>query len=576
MKEDRQGDIRFILGRVLAHKRRLVFFVFVSLGAALFWGVPVIVLRDFLDAVLVSGDRPLLLLLSTTLLICWIFIGYFMARRQVATRWLADRTTADLVNEAAGVLLGRPLSYFGRMRTGDLISRVVHDAQASGQTAFLLLTIMQEPPVAIAVVIAVVYMNWWLAFIGLIGFPLAAYPLILIGRRIMKASKKARELTADMTDTMVQLFAGIKVVKSYRLEEPAVRDFETTVNGIFTQRMSEARASSMRHPIVEFVNGLGVVAVVMLGGIMVASGRLTPGTLITFVPAFIILHRPIRTIAVAYTQLRDFMPGLVRLRELLEAGDGESDGRRETPALKSEVRFAGVSFSYDRETVLRDVTIEIPSGSFTAIVGPTGSGKTTLLDLMMRFYRPTDGRVLYDGVSLNESRQASLLSRLAYAPQNPVLFNVSIRENVRMGRPSASDEEVEEACRIAGIHDEIAAFKDGYDTLAGESGGALSGGQRQRVALARAVIREADIYVFDEPASALDAASEAALYERLLSHLKGRTIVLVTHRLAVLEKADKVIVVSGGRIEAAGAHRELLDASPTYRSLHQQPGPGNA
>lgn len=567
IKKTRQ--IVYLLRRLLPYRRRLFLFVYSTLGTALFTGLPMLLVHQFFGIILKMNQFDTLVSLSLLMFAVYLLMGYFSARREVATRYLGERVKTDIVNDTAAVLLSRPLSYFGGMRTGEIISRVMTDAQSAGMAALAVMRLVREPFTIAAVVGAVVYLNWKLALVGFVGFPLAIFPIVLLGRRIRRASHRARELTADLSDSMVQGFSGIKVVKSYSLEETACLEIQATNNAIFDQTMKVARASAFGRPVVELVNGIGMVLVILIGGGMVMAGALDAEGLFTFVVALVALHKPTRTLILSYNELRFLLPGLVRLRELMEAEEAERDGELDAPELKEGISFQDVSFRYDRENVLEDVTLRIPAGSFVALVGPTGSGKTTLLDLIMRFYRPFRGRVFYDDIPLEDLKHGSLLARLSYAPQSPVLFNSPIRENVRMGRPEATDEEVRQACRLAGIHEEILSFTQGYDTPAGEAGGALSGGQRQRVALARAVLRRADVYLFDEPASALDAANEAALYQRLLEYLEGRTLILVTHRLAVLKKADLIVVVSGGRIEAAGRHAELIESSPTYRMLHK-------
>jgi len=442
------------------------------------------------------------------------------------------------------------------------------DAQSAGNAVFLILELVREPIIVVAVVSTIMFLNWKLALIGFIGFPIAIYPLMLLGKRIMKASKKARELTAVLTDSMVQLFSGMKVVKAFQLEDVAVSDFKSTTGSIFHQNMKQVRADASGRPIIELVNGIGAVIVTLVGGLLVISKRMDSSELLTFIIAFIAIHRPVRTIGSSYNQLKYMTPGLDRMFELLDADVKEPQGNVTAKNLVQGIEIKDVSFSYGRETVLSDVSLNIEPGKVTAFVGPTGSGKTTMLDLVAGFYPPASGAVLWDGIDMREFDRKSFLQQVSYAPQTPVLFNLPVRENVRQGKPDASDADVEEVCKLAGVHDDIIKFKNGYSTLVGEAGEELSGGQRQRIALARALLKKnASVFIFDEPSSSLDVQTEAALWERVRSYLAGKTVVIVAHRLTLVRNADKIVVVLGGRIESVGPHSELMQTSPVYANL---------
>lgn len=559
------------MGYLFRNRMRIVLFVFASLGASVFNSMPLLVIRQFLGVVLQKGDPWDLYVIAAVLGACWLFRGYFTARREVASEYLSRRVTMDLVNETAGALMRRPLAYFSRTRTGDLISRIMTDAQAAGELVFLLLQLFKEPLTVVMIVAAVAYMNWKLALIGFVGFPLAVYPLFLLGRRIARSSRKARELTAELADSMVQLFSGIKVVKAFQMEDAALANFRNTTGGMFHHNMKQVRAAAMSHPIVELVNGIGVVLVILAGGTMVLRGSMDADELVVFIIAFLALHHPARTIGNAYNRLKYVAPGLERTFEILDSSTGDIDDGRSgaTPEpLAGDITLSKVSFTYGREEVLHDIDLEIKAGEVTALVGPTGAGKTTLLDLIAGFYGPSAGTILWDGRQIAAFDRKLFLRQVSYAPQEPVLFNVSIRENVRQGRPDASDDEIREVCILAGVHDDITGFASGYDTPAGEAGGGLSGGQKQRIALARALLKKnASLFVFDEPTSSLDVQTELNLWAKVREYLSGKTIVLVAHRLTLVRNADTLAVVSGGAIESVGRHADLLDSSPVYSNL---------
>ena len=558
----------------LRHKMRVVMFVYASVGLSIFMSLPLLIVRNYFAVMLnvSGGDYSRLFLLGGLIFCCWMFIGYFEMRREIATQFLSRRSTTDLVNDVAASILRRPFAYFSGTRTGDLISRIMTDTAAADEAVGLGLHLLREPLTIALIVATTVYMNWRLALVAFVGFPLAVYPIAWLGRKIMKASRKARELTADLADTMVQLFSGAKVVKAFRMEDVAIAEFSTTTGNIFHQNMAQARAAALIRPVVQFVNGVGGVAVVVWGGYQVKAGHITVDELLTFIIALIATHKAAWTVSRAYDRMKYMTPGLERLFEML---DGEkaahqlvASGTKTPQPLSRRISIRDVTFSYGRESVLGGVSADIDAGSVSAFVGPTGGGKTTILDLIAGFYSASGGVITWDDTPVSDYDRGRFLDQIAYAPQQAVLFNISIRENVRKGRPGASDADIEEVCLLAGVHDDIVRFQHGYDTRAGEAGASLSGGQKQRIALARALLKTgASVFLFDEPTSSLDVETELNLWQRVREYLSGKTIVLVAHRLSLVRNADRIYVVSGGTVEASGTHGRLIETSATYANL---------
>ncbi|MHC4201495.1 MAG: ABC transporter ATP-binding protein, partial [Planctomycetota bacterium] len=556
---------------VTPYKWRLFFFFFTAVGYSVFNSLPLFLIREFLVVVIRTKDLDRLLITSGLIFACWLVRVYFLIRRAVAQQYLAVAAVRDATNQVTGHVLRRPLGFFDRWRSGELITRIGSDAGSLAQTVGIFTVLMREPLTIVGVLVVIFSMNWKLALIGLVGFPLAGLPIAALGRKIRRLSRSARETGADRADAMIQVIGAMRVVKGFGREELETRRFVGTNAKLFDLSMKSARVTAIMRGVVEMVNGIGVVAVFAIGGVL-AIGRdagFGAEDLLTFLAAFAILHGPTRSLGTANATINSCLPGAERLFELLDVRGSlpvPKDAVRVGPPVEGIV-LRDVSFSYGREQVISGVDVEIQAGKVTAIVGPSGSGKSTLINLVARFYDPDGGAVEVDGNDLKVVEPASWLGHMGLVTQDPVLFNISILENIRYGRIDAAEEEVHAAARIANIHDDIMKLPEGYGTPAGERGMQLSGGQRQRICLARALVRDPAVLLLDEATSSLDSASEKIVQEAIGRAQAGRTSVVVAHRLSTVIDADRIYVLVNGNIEAMGPHAQRLEKSPTYKKL---------
>ncbi len=564
---------------ILPYKGRLVTVMAASLAHGGLWGAMIWLAGDAFEAALIKHERDKLWLLAGVFLAAAVAHAVFGYVGSYLSKFTANRVARDAQNKVMGHLLGLPISYFHTHRSGELLSRMSYDANALHKTVRLALDMVQGPLKLLAVAAVIFSKNWLLALLGFVGFPLAIGPLIILSRRMRKASRKSREKTADLSSIMVQIFGGIRLVRAYGQEGTEHGRFVDTNERAFAHQMRGARAKALGKSIVETLASLGLLAVLLVGGEMSLRGQFDAGDMISFMAALFAMYGPAKAITKANEEIQSTIPGAERIFELQDVRSdlSEAPDAVEVHGLEKTIEIRDLSFRYNQDVpVLRDINLRVEKGQTVALVGPTGAGKSTLLDLVCRFYDPQEGAVTIDGIDLRETKLKSLLAQIAIVPQEPFLFNDTVKANILYGKPDASQEDVEAAARAAAVHDEIVALSDGYDTVVGERGTMLSGGQRQRVSIARALLRNAPILVLDEATSSLDSESERLVQRAVERLLEGRTTLVIAHRLSTIRNADRIAVLVEGRIEETGTHAELLERSETYRRLWQMQGAGPA
>ena len=563
------GKLRRIFRFVKPYKWRLVFFLFTAVGYSAMTALPVIIIREFLAVIIRERVWSRFWQIVLMLALTWLLRVYFIMRRYVAEGYLAHVVVRDATNHVIAQTLRQPLAFYDRWRSGELMARISHDATALNQAVRIFTVFVREPLSVIAMIAVLTVLSWELTLVGVVGFPPAAVFVAYLSAKIRGASRRAREAVADRSDAMVQTFGGMRVVKGFGRENLEIENFAGKNSSIFDHTMRYVRAHASMQGVLEVVGGVGIVGVLVVGYFMIRHARIQPEDFVAFLIALSGLYGPTKALGRANAQVQYALPGAERLFTLMDTEERlpVAESPVELNAPREAIRLEGVSFSYGREEVLDDATLEIPAGKVTAIVGPSGSGKSSVLNLVTRFYDPVEGKVSVDGTDLKDAEPSIWRARMGLVTQEPFLFNSPIRDNIRYGRLDATDEEIEAAARTANIHDEITALPEGYDTLAGERGGQLSGGQRQRICLARALVRNPSVLLLDEATSSLDSASERVVQAAIDRAQSGRTSLVVAHRLSTVMNADRIYVMVGGRIEASGTHAELLEKSPTYRKL---------
>jgi subfamily B ATP-binding cassette protein MsbA len=463
------------------------------------------------------------------------------------------------------------LGFFGRLSIGDLLSRLIADANS---VRLVLVDVSNDLIVqplsmlfALAYVVFICFSHesgyWFLAC--LLVVPAAVLLVRSVAVRIQARMRQGMESASDLNSIAVENLQSAREVRAYGLQEREAKRFNQASQEGLRIQGKLVRYEKALSPLVEITAAIGISAAIAVG----AMNGFSMSELISLIVAFYFAYGPIKRLGNVSSRLSMAAPGLVRLEEVILAKVEVDDAPDARPLarIRGGLEMSGVSFSYGVDPVLVDVTLKIPAGQSVALVGPSGAGKSTFVNLVPRFFDPQQGSILIDGHDLRQVRQADLRANIALVSQEPVLFNESILENIRLGRPAATDAEVREAARLAGAFEFIEAQPEGFLTKVGERGGRLSGGQRQRVSIARAFLKDAPILILDEATSALDTDTERSIQQSLALLMKGRTTLIVAHRFSTIRDVDRVLVFDGGRIVADGTREAVYASSELFRRL---------
>jgi len=471
-------------------------------------------------------------------------------------------------------LLNQPLAFYNEQKRGELISRMGSDVHASTVCLNLVTgPMLQEPMKILMPLLILLKVNWWFIFIVLASLAFVSLSLRKRTRKVHRRAKVRQRTVARVTEAMVQMFSGIRVVKAFGLENTKVEQYTVRNQEFSRDAMATEASKAWTRTWMEVLTNLLMILGVLAALIVLAfGGKPNPMTMMVFIVVMTQIYQPSKSVTRAWAELTDNLAGAGRVFEFmdLEAGLRDKPGAIPLQDVVGTVRFEDVSFSYNGgDRVLDHVSLEVPAGQVVALVGPSGAGKSTLVNLVPRFYDPVDGRITIDGTDLREFTRPSLLSQIAIVTQEPFLFNTSIRENIAYGKPGATIHDIIAAAEAANIHDFILTLPFGYDTIVGERGANLSGGQCQRITIARALIRDPRILILDEATSSLDTESEYAVQLALQNLMRGRTTLVIAHRLSTVQHADNIAVMQDGRICELGTHDQLMASETLYRRLYK-------
>jgi ABC-type multidrug transport system fused ATPase/permease subunit len=498
---------------------------------------------------------------------------FSVIRRLVAGR-VSLGVEFDLRNLLYGHLQSLELGFFDGQQTGQLMSRATVDLQAVRFFLGYGLIFMAQAALTIVIAAAVmIFVNPLLALVALAPMPWVIWVAFRYGRLNRPASQEVQQRIAELTAAAEENVSGVRVVKGFAQEHRQMKRFHHSVRRVFDQSMVSTRLRAFYNPYMGFLPQLGLAAIVIVGGRQVVNGEISLGDFVAFYGYVLMLTGPMRMLGVSLGMAQRAVASGNRIFEILDREPRltSPEGAPALPAGGGRVELRGVGFAYEGAApVLEGIDLTVEAGRTVALVGATGAGKTTLVNLIPRLYDPTAGQVLVDGADLREVDLASLRHEVALVSDDAFLFSASLRENVAYARPDASDAEVVDAARRAGLAEVVAELPDGYDTRVGERGLTLSGGQRQRVAIARALLAQPRILILDDATSSVDATTESKIKEALREVMEGRTTFVIAHRLSTLALADEIVVLEGGRIAARGGHDELLEASELYAEIAER------
>ena len=517
-------------------------------------------------------DKVRFMILLGVVSVCMnLFSNLFRYASAMTVERLRVNTIQRMRDEMYSRVLEMNVGFFSDQRKGDIMSKITQDVMVVQYCITNTLQVaFRDPFLIIGYLALMISISWELSLFAILFLPIVGLIIGRIVKKLRHPAKRSQERMADMVSMLDESLSGMKIVKGYNATKFIINKFKG-INKHFSELViSMAKRQQLASPMSEFLGITAVAIILVFGGTLEAKGLINGAGFIAFIAAFSQITRPLRSFIDQFANINQGVAAGERIFTIIDAESEVKDKEDavEFDGLKESIELRNVHFSYDGEReVINNVNITIKKGQTIALVGPSGGGKSTLSELIPRFYDVKSGDILFDGKSIKEYTQESLRSKMSIVSQETVLFNDSIEGNILMGRPTATHDEVINACKVANAHGFITEASDGYDTNIGDRGTKLSGGQRQRLSIARAVLKNPEILILDEATSALDTESEKLVQDALTNLLKGRTSIVIAHRLSTIYNADRIYVIDQGRVAEEGTHHELLEKGGIYAHL---------
>ncbi len=529
--------------------------------------------QPMLDEVFINKNETWLILLPVMLMAVTVLKGLAGYGQSYLMTYVGVRVVTDIRRQLFHHLLRLPMGFHLKSPSSHMLSRVINDVNwIQNSIAGVLKDLFQQSLTFVVLLGYVCYLNWRLSVLAIVVVPFAVYPIVRFGERMRRFAARGQERTADMSLALQETLTGIRVVKGFTRESHEVRRFDTINQAYFRTLMKSTQASALTSPVLEVIGIMGVAGIIWYGGLEVMRGAMTTGAFFSFLTAAFMMYNPIKRVAGANNIVQQALAAAERVFMVLDQPTEEArdTGSKDLEGVRGVIELREVSFRYENAeaSALRSITLTVRAGEVLAVVGGSGAGKTTLINLIPRFFEPTSGAILVDGVDLRDIRLSALRQCIGIVSQETLLFDAAIGDNIAYGKLESSREEIVEAAKAAFAHDFIMALPEGYDTVIGENGVRLSGGERQRLAIARAILRDPPILLLDEATSSLDSESERMVQMALANLMRARTTFVVAHRLSTVQHADRIAVLDRGRLVELGTHNQLLKLGGYYRRLH--------